>query len=139
MLVNVSKSLPDRIRSFLDQRDVDLAVSDYLVGVADEVASDLMDFEEFVDVVSTVRTSAVVDFMSKLRCFSVASVYDPPRIYLIPKYFAACLRHVSEDGLLYACKDSSLLGQAALPSAWTTPCQRVEPAGFAYDERCGIV
>jgi hypothetical protein len=52
MLVNVSSSLPDRTKSFLDQHDVDLVVSDYLAGVAEEVSSDLMDFEEFVDVVS---------------------------------------------------------------------------------------
>lgn len=46
-------SLPHRIRHFLEERDVDdVSVCDYLVGVADEVVSGSMDFDELVDVVS---------------------------------------------------------------------------------------
>lgn len=54
-----SSSLPDRLRTFLEDRDVDLAVCDYLVGLADEVVSGTMDFEELVDVVRS--TSCIVD------------------------------------------------------------------------------
>lgn len=50
-MLNLASSLPERTRSFLEHYDVDLTIRDYLAGVADEVVSGSMDFNEFVDMV----------------------------------------------------------------------------------------
>lgn len=64
-MLNLSSSLPDRLRPFLEQREIDLTICDYLVGVAHEVVSGSMDFEEFVDVVLLVTRDTDVASIAK--------------------------------------------------------------------------